>query len=103
MKQETACERRISDWSSDVCSSDLDVVGVQFYPAGELGAGLLGVDLIIHAIGMRKLPGGAVRGVVLQHIQNKAFLDGLAHGIHMKGLGFKIGRPSSRERVCLYV
>src|SRR3546814_6774748 len=26
-KQKTAYEMRISDWSSDVCSSDLDVVG----------------------------------------------------------------------------
>src|SRR3546814_8855105 len=26
-KQKTACEMRISDWSSDVCSSDLNALG----------------------------------------------------------------------------
>src|SRR3546814_2042702 len=30
-KQKTAYEMRISDWSSDVCSSDLDKGGEQFY------------------------------------------------------------------------
>src|SRR3546814_19806743 len=35
-KQKTAYEMRISDWSSDVCSSDLGVVGrfVEFYGPG---------------------------------------------------------------------
>src|SRR3546814_5292668 len=31
-KQKTAYEMRISDWSSDVCSSDLLVLGVRFRP-----------------------------------------------------------------------
>src|SRR3546814_5589400 len=30
-KQKTACEMRISDWSSDVCSSDLWVAGAYYY------------------------------------------------------------------------
>src|SRR3546814_4284493 len=45
-KQKTAYEMRISDWSSDVCSSDLlekllqvgPLVGVQIDPGGDLGA-----------------------------------------------------------------
>src|SRR3546814_6753069 len=37
-KQKTAYEMRISDWSSDVCSSDLFV---QFHPTGIYGAGCL--------------------------------------------------------------
>src|SRR3546814_7644649 len=31
-KQKTAYEMRISDWSSDVCSSDLDPAAPAFYP-----------------------------------------------------------------------
>src|SRR3546814_6888710 len=37
-KQKTAYEMRISDWSSDVCSSDLDVVADAFDQHGELVA-----------------------------------------------------------------
>src|SRR3546814_202 len=35
-KQKTAYEMRISDWSSDVCSSDLDDLGQQWYLDGKL-------------------------------------------------------------------
>src|SRR3546814_4435442 len=34
IKQKTAYEMRISDWSSDVCSSDLAVFGVTFFGSG---------------------------------------------------------------------
>ena len=37
-------------------------------------------NLIVHVIGH----------VVLQHIQNKSFLDGLPHGVHMEGVVFPI-------------
>ena len=37
-------------------------------------------NLIVHVIGH----------VVLQHIQNKAFFDGLPHRIHMEGMIFSI-------------
>src|SRR3546814_2649340 len=33
-KQKTAYEMRISDWSSDVCSSDLDLEGISLYDLG---------------------------------------------------------------------
>src|SRR3546814_17166889 len=33
-KQKTAYERRISDWSSDVCSSDLQGLGLAHRPVG---------------------------------------------------------------------
>src|SRR3546814_16023506 len=36
-KQKTAYELRISDWSSDVCSSDLRVVGIDLVKARERG------------------------------------------------------------------
>src|SRR3546814_6696704 len=37
-KQKTAYEMRISDWSSDVCSSDLDVRAVDWLPDGQGGS-----------------------------------------------------------------
>src|SRR3546814_3896886 len=36
-KQKTAYEMRISDWSSDVCSSDLNVISVASYHAVRFG------------------------------------------------------------------
>src|SRR3546814_2481083 len=65
-KQKTAYEMRISDWSSDVCSSDLvEGVGEAHHPlapgdlAGQLQSGLDGVgagrprelDLVLEAAG----------------------------------------------------
>src|SRR3546814_9187879 len=38
-KQKTAYEMRISDWSSDVCSSDLPLAGEQSLPGGRPCAG----------------------------------------------------------------
>ena len=40
-------------------------------------------DLIVHVIGH----------VVLQYIQNKAFLNGLPHGVHMEGMVFAVFIP----------
>src|SRR3546814_689108 len=39
LKQKTACELRISDWSSDVCSSDLLLSGSRILGAIDMGAG----------------------------------------------------------------
>src|SRR3546814_7888877 len=39
-KQKTAYEMRISDWSSDVCSSDLDSAGLEMSKAQLLAIGL---------------------------------------------------------------
>src|SRR3546814_2704572 len=43
-KQKTAYEMRISDWSSDVCSSDLDGVGLQFGLAPVARSGVVDPD-----------------------------------------------------------
>src|SRR3546814_3471390 len=55
-KQKTAYEMRISDWSSDVCSSDLDLAVFQLHRGGatedrhrHLEAGALFVDFLHHA------------------------------------------------------
>src|SRR3546814_4265206 len=45
-KQKTAYEMRISDWSSDVCSSDLAIAGAR--PFGQPAAFLVRVDQPLH-------------------------------------------------------
>src|SRR3546814_4757024 len=90
-KQKTAYEMRISDWSSDVCSSDL--------PAQEVALGhvdVLGkrteVD-VVHGVapGIAHHVPGIVVGVVV------------AVGVVRVRQAVEIGRASCRERVCQYV
>src|SRR3546814_4202609 len=79
-KQKTAYEMRISDWSSDVCSSDLIGVG----------------DLL------DRRRSGAERGrqigFVLADSHPADHLDDRLHADQAQ-----IGRASCRERVCQYV
>src|SRR3546814_5955241 len=84
-KQKTAYEMRISDWSSDVCSSDLRCErsallrgGLPVPPLGHVAA---------DGIGQR-----------LHHLPGLAG-DALRRGIDL----LQIGRASCRERVCQYV
>src|SRR3546814_4517662 len=73
-KQKTAYEMRISDWSSDVCSSDLSLVNqYAAFPSLHLGWNLL---IAITLYQSTRVP--------LLKI-------------------FEIGRASCRERVCQYV
>src|SRR3546814_3230571 len=82
-KQKTAYEMRISDWSSDVCSSDLAYGLFRRVPA--LGARPLGIPilqfLMYRASLARSYPDALIK--VLRYIE--------------------IGRASRRERVCQYV
>src|SRR3546814_6838122 len=96
-KQKTAYEVRISDWSSDVCSSDL---------------------WLLQEITMR-LPGREWKVEQAQPADVAALAEllhetALAHDSYEKTHGkhnwwdwyapyFKIGRASCRERVCPYV
>src|SRR3546814_7786677 len=83
-KQKTAYEMRISDWSSDVCSSDLvEHIGINSQQSGTLGilaqvrAGNLTLRQVVERLAT---PRGAFVGSPEQ-----------------------IGRASCRERVCQYV
>src|SRR3546814_16543643 len=89
---------RISDWSSDLCSSDLDLVNVagpqalrveiageEIAPSLDIGTG--------PAIVRR--PGSRSRGEV-----HPGDVDGIAGELPYPG---KIGRASCRERVWQYV
>src|SRR3546814_9908792 len=87
-KQKTAYEMRISDWSSDVCSSDLDQADLHligpFVPAGDRKA-----DLRQH---FRPRDRAAPAGLAEQEAPFP-IADSVA----------EIGRASCRESVCQYV
>src|SRR3546814_6495609 len=74
-KQKTAYEMRISDWSSDVCSSDLRVH--EFFAAADEAAAGAGLALILARLAAGEAP--------------------------LLWLRTEIGRASCRERVCQYV
>src|SRR3546814_9453674 len=87
-KQKTAYEMRISDWSSDVCSSDLDEnlhVGEQYLAALEM------VEQAARRRDQHVDP--AIEPLLLLGKGDAA--DQERHG--------EIGRASCRERVCQYV
>src|SRR3546814_2385951 len=89
-KQKTAYEMRISDWSSDVCSSDLDA---RFAAELQLASAALG--------DVEPRPAeDADRGVGVVTDQ-RIVLDDARRG-RRRRIG-EIGRASCRERVCQYV
>src|SRR3546814_1641439 len=104
-KQKTAYEMRISDWSSDVCSSDL---------AGVVQVGLDQRTAVVQLIevGCAEHLGD---GATYQQVGNRAPLDrdllvgGRAGGAVVGRADAKIeiqreiGRASCMERVCQYV
>src|SRR3546814_13818512 len=120
---------RISDWSSDVCSSDLLGDAVSDAVAGldqqdgewfvdhraqavDVHAQRVGVGkLLAPDAGLKLLPGHHRGGGFhqrLQDLQRRGVeLQQLAAAAHLQGvevvLEIKIGRASCRERVCQYV
>src|SRR3546814_2808605 len=91
-KQKTAYEMRISDWSSDVCSSDLIVEPI----AGNM-------NLVKPTAGFLE----GLRTLCTQHGALLVFdevMTGFRAGPQgVQGLTGEIGRASCRERVCQYV
>src|SRR3546814_7853350 len=89
-KQKTAYEMRISDWSSDVCSSDLKFIAQHADAFVELagGVGLVRVDLEDELLAFVEFDIG-----MEQRVDRAEALCVLC----------KIGRASCRERVCQYV
>src|SRR3546814_10769089 len=83
-KQKTAYEMRISDWSSDVCSSDLYYINPSVVPYDVC-------EIIMNLNTFNEMPPD-LQEVMLSasRVQN---LD----------LSAQIGRASCRERVCQYV
>src|SRR3546814_5352328 len=89
-KQKTAYELRISDWSSDVCSSDLDALRAAFKE-------LLTDKAFIAEAAKRRLQVNYASGAEVEKMISAA-MDTL----DAKELT-EIGRASCRERVCPYV
>src|SRR3546814_1814777 len=102
-KQKTAYELRISDWSSDVCSSDLGL-GDEFIDVLEtlrkLGLDskellqVKGVEVAPRDVVAAALPDPATLG---DRMVGKTCAGTLVTGIGTDG---KLGRASCRERVC---
>src|SRR3546814_7895788 len=86
-KQKTAYEMRISDWSSDVCSSDLRLRHVHVARGQDVPQAALPVSygLLLNLVG--------VMGADASKEQIWRYL----------GQYVEIGRASCRERVCQYV
>src|SRR3546814_3173707 len=90
-KQKTAYEMRISDWSSDVCSSDLMMEGLVAKLRAEIGRPT------------RTIATGGLAALFDEHTD---IFDAIAPDLIIQGLALmheQIGRASCRERVCQYV
>src|SRR3546814_1716969 len=112
-KQKTSYVLRISDWSSDVCSSDLDAVaglllrGLGLEAVDQLAAE--GVDADARVVGdhlqRRVVP--AVTRLELLRGEHPVGMGGQHAGDlvgrHEAGVAAESGRASCREGVCQYV
>src|SRR3546814_9562238 len=89
-KQKTAYEMRISDWSSDVCSSDLSfaatVVVNQLARAQTSYSGVVADKTAAIGAGMMTLTVGGVAKTITIDAANNS-LDGLAGAINASGAG----------------
>src|SRR3546814_3354035 len=106
LKQNAAYEMRISDWSSDVCSSDLPLdegVGAEI-ERGRAAEHLvvLGDDRLGHAD--EAIDVGGVVLAVDREAEGVILVVGAGHlPLAQREIGKQIGRASCRERVCQYV
>src|SRR3546814_10754143 len=98
-KQKTAYEMRISDWSSDVCSSDLDARHLATgQPAHEIEAVDAGVD-DDPASGHRRIVQPVERRRLEALVQEER-VQPAEVGQALTDEAQQIGRASCRERVC---
>src|SRR3546814_1925503 len=95
-KQKTAYEMRISDWSSDVCSSDLSLE--MSGEKAQLKSGRSRYSLSCLKADEFPALGRVVDGKALQLPRNQ-----LRSLIERTQFAMEIGRASCRARVCQYV
>src|SRR3546814_10367404 len=102
-KQKTAYEIRISDWSSDVCSSDLGArVSLLVGLISTLAALAIGVPLGAVA----GYAGGRVDDALMRFTEFFQTIPSFALAIVLVAIlqpSIEIGRASCRESVCPYV
>src|SRR3546814_4739175 len=97
---------RISDWSSDVCSSDLlCAIGLP-RPTIALESQMVGLCHNLFVVGFKCLHyGGEGKSFVLELEDrlDREPLDSVIHASQILDQIGEIGRASCRERVCQYV
>src|SRR3546814_3571427 len=96
---------RISDWSSDVCSSDLPVPGGSFVPLASVATISVedGPNQISRENGKRRVVVQAnVRGRDVGSVVADA-QAAIARDVKLPAGSYQIGSASWRERVCPYV
>src|SRR3546814_7609435 len=98
-KQKTAYEMRISDWSSDVCSSDLGVAEIIRVVAWRVVQVAFGIGVVARDQGVETAQIGHQRLVALAQRQR----PGAEYQRQQHQHEQEIGRASCRERVCQYV
>src|SRR3546814_16118864 len=96
---------RISDWSSDVCSSDLQIeqARARIFAVALLGAVALGAE---HQYAVCGDPAIATRQQARAHrLRQRRGLRNIEAQLHRGRylVDVQIGRASCRERVCKYV
>src|SRR3546814_3707496 len=102
-KQKTAYEMRISDWSSDVCSSDLKAIGT-----GAFEREVVGIEVKtrkgVETVSIDEQPGKA-QPEKIPTLKPAFVKDGTITAANASSIsdGAEIGRASCRERVCQYV
>src|SRR3546814_6851544 len=103
-KQKTAYEMRISDWSSDVCSSDLRFPQCRCRQANIRvpceGAGDAFMVVGDHAACAARDAAEIVRQSTDHQVADQEEVGGARTDL---GRAYEIGRASCRERVCQYV
>src|SRR3546814_10707334 len=98
LKQETAYEMRISDGSSDVCSSDLDASEELARLLSRCSLGDQGAFADLYEATAAKL-----FGVALRMLRREAWAEEALQEAFVKIWRHAIGGASGRERVCQYV
>jgi hypothetical protein len=68
-----------------------DVARVQVDEPGQRRGGLLLVQLRVVGDGLGELEEALVGRVALEHVEDEALLDGLAHGVEVKGHRLAVG------------
>src|SRR3546814_14708998 len=109
-KLKTAYEMRISDWSSDVCSSDLHHRKALGVVDRGIVADFLQREAVVRVLRVRQDQAGRARPTLGALVEQQAMGRPLVVDIVLQAvrvlcriLEGEIGRASCRERVCEYV
>src|SRR3546814_936972 len=106
-KQKTAYEMRISDWSSDVCSSDLlrkrlnEVAAIDFFGAhGRQAAQAAITEADRRSHQHPDVSGPGAPELTPAELKRRVWVTRRHVHVDRIASAWQIGRPSCRERVC---